>query len=392
MIILRQDSRDKLHYQKFGQAVQFPDEVNFDSLQYDDVQPIGNVQCVAYTTCDIAEDQQNLTFDINDLWGRVSSNQYGSDPREVLGEAVKNGLLVVGETDRRKSWQSYWRADFGMHDKFDNLRSAILQAKSPVGVATYWYSNWPSGETLPIGVGPTNGHMYSVEGWKQINGKPHLIIEAWIGRKLYMSREVFNEAMKPYGMQSWVLSTSEIDARIEKTLLETIKDLLINIIIKIKSLTLPKPPVVPPTDTIVQPDAVLEAKKEPEIVKPKYDWSDKQKTRKSCRIIMDEEGLTGVVDKVTGLKAKDLLCAVIMAESGMDTQAVNYNTDQYKSVDWGICQINDHYWIGAGKSFASVKEVLEKPELSVRFLVKQYKSGNLKWWYGYKNGSYKKYL
>lgn len=389
MIKLRVDSRDKIHSKMFGQVITLPDECNFDSTLYDDVQPVGDVKCTCYTTCDIAEDQKKLTFDILDLWKRIPSNQQGADPRDVLGKVVSEkedgGLLVVGESVRRRDWKSYWRADVGIRDPFDNLRSSMFVAQSPVGIATYWYDNWPSGETLPIGNKPMNGHMYVAEGWKKINGQPHLIIDAWIGRKLYMSREVFNTAMKPAGMQSWVLSTSEIDVKQTKNLMEIIMDLLINISLKLKEIFILKQTATVSTKPIiVQPEPVLEVKKEPEIVKPRFDWSTTTSTRHSCRVVMDEFNLTK--------SEKDLLCAVIMAESGMDTQAVNYNTDKYKSIDWGIAQINDHYWIGAGKPFASVKQILDYPELSVRFLVKQYKAGNLGWWYGYKHGNYKKYL
>jgi len=92
---------------------------------------------------------------------------------------------------------------------------------------------------------------------------------------------------------------------------------------------------------------------------------------------------------------KDLLCAVIMAESGFKPSAVNRNRSEsgkVLSTDWGLCQINDHYHIGPGKSFETVEQVVSKPELSVRFMVKQYRAGNLNWWIAYKNGSYRKYL
>jgi hypothetical protein len=281
MIKLKYDSRDKIYQNKFGQAINFPDEINFDTQLFDDIQPIGDVKCVAYTTCDIAEDQKNLVFDIDDLWKRVGSNEFGSDPREVLGEAVKNGLLVKGESVRRKEWKSYWRADLGNKDSFDNVRSSIMISQSPIGAATYWYSNWFGFGVLPKGEGITNAHMYSIEGWKQVDGKPHLIIEAWLGRKFLMSREIFNESMKPFGMQSWVLSTSQIDARREKTLTETVKDILINLIIKLKELL-----VLKQKEQMLPPPAVEPPKPEP--VAPKRDLINE-----FCLAIRDFEGKPG---------------------------------------------------------------------------------------------------
>ena len=117
-----------------------------------------------------------------------------------------------------------------------------------------------------------------------------------------------------------------------------------------------------------------------------YLWGTRDVARYSCRMIMDEWNLEW--------KEKDLLCAVIEAESGFKINAKNENKKNGKvvSTDWGICQINDYYHIGKGKSFASVDEVLNQPEKSVRFLVRQYKAGNLNWWIAYRNGSYRKFL
>lgn len=116
MIKLKYDSRDNIFSQRFGQVTalsDFPDEINFDTNFPDEIQPSGDVKCVAYSACDIAEDQNNLEFDlssINDLWDRVPKSPQGSDPREVLGEAVKNGLKPKGK-ERIKNWKSFWRAD-----------------------------------------------------------------------------------------------------------------------------------------------------------------------------------------------------------------------------------------------------------------------------------------
>lgn len=240
MIKLRHDSRDKQYYQHFGQVIDFPLEVNYDTALYDDVQPLGDVRCTCYTTCDIAEDQDNNIFDIQDLWSRIPQSQFGANPRDVFSEVIKNGLLPQGEKTRLKDWKSYWSALSGSMDYFDNLRSALLKAESPVGVATYWYSEWLGQTILPIGKTTLNGHMYSVEGWKQINGEPMLIVEAWIGYKMYMSRSVFNQIMKAYGVGAWVLSTNEMDEKIKLNLLEKIKDACINVILLMKQLLVEK--------------------------------------------------------------------------------------------------------------------------------------------------------
>lgn len=377
-IIFRTDSRDKVYQQKFGQTILLPDEINLDSTLIDDVQPIGDVKCTCYSTCDIAEDQQKREFDIDDLWARINKNQFGADPREPLGQAVSQGLLPKGQGQRVKDWKSYWSALQGSRDNFDNVRSALMMANSPVMVATYWYSEWlniPALGVMPIGQNTLNGHAYVVEGWKQINGEPMLIVEAWVGRKMYMPRSTFNDCTKHYGMQAWVLSTSEIDARRQKTILETIKDACINVIILMKQLLLVKKTeageqIIPP----VSP--------KPPVVEPKYDWSTPTTSKKSVRIICDEEGLT--------LKEKNELCATVGAESGWKKDAIGKpNFDGTR--DYGIVQVNEKYWIGEGKLFPSKEYVLQNPEACVRWMCKEWRK-NKNWWYAYKNGSYKKFL
>jgi hypothetical protein len=252
MIKLTYDSRDKIFSQRFGQSFEFPKEVNFDTNFPDEVQPPGDVKCTCYTTCDIAEDQKNIEFDLGsfvDLWNRIPQFANGANPRDVLGEAVKNGLLPTGAQERMKAWKSYWRADLGSSDSFDNVRSTMMMIKCSIGVGTFWYQEWMNSDILPVGKNAGFGHMYAIEGWKEINGKPHFIIEAWIGKKLYMPRETFNEAMKAYGMQTWVLSTAEMDYKRERTILETIKDALINVAIKLKELLVLKKTLETPKPT-----------------------------------------------------------------------------------------------------------------------------------------------
>lgn len=115
----------------------------------------------------------------------------------------------------------------------------------------------------------------------------------------------------------------------------------------------------------------------------KYLWDTKQRARYSCRMVMDTFHLTW--------KEKDLLCAVIEAESGFIVRAVNRSNSDGSS-DHGIVQMNSRYWIGAGKYFSSVEEVYEKPEKSVAFMCDSYKQGKLNRWAAYNNGSYKRYL
>lgn len=118
-----------------------------------------------------------------------------------------------------------------------------------------------------------------------------------------------------------------------------------------------------------------------------YLWDTPENARHSARMVMDTFGLTW--------KEKDLLCAVIMAESGFKNTAKNENKNAQgvvTSTDYGICQINTRYHIGKGNTFPSVQYVLENPDKVVAWMVKMYRAGHLNWWCAYANGSYKKYL
>lgn len=117
-----------------------------------------------------------------------------------------------------------------------------------------------------------------------------------------------------------------------------------------------------------------------------YEWDTPEKARHSARMVMDTFGLSW--------SEKDLLCAVIMAESGFLNTAKNENKNSagvVTSTDWGICQINDRYHIGVKGSFPSVEYVLANPDKVVAWMVKMYKQGHLGWWCAFSNGSYKKY-
>ena len=92
---------------------------------------------------------------------------------------------------------------------------------------------------------------------------------------------------------------------------------------------------------------------------------------------------------------KNLICQVVNCESGFKIKAKNENKDsigRVLSTDWGICQYNDYWYIGKGKPFASVEEVLTNPEKCVRVMLQRYKEGGLKDWICYRQGLYKNYI
>ncbi len=254
MIKLRQDSRDAKYNLHFGQTSHFPSEVNFDTPIFDEIQPPGNVKCTCFTCCDIATDKDKIIYDIDDLFARVPNDKNGAEARLVLGEAIKVGFLPKGKTIRVRPFQSYWRADTGDMDAFDNVRSAMTLAELPIACWSPWYYEWMIADVLLEGKKVANYHMYAIEGWKMIDNEPHLIIEAWVGRKLYMSRSVFNKTVSQYGSATAVLSTVELDGKRLKTVKEQLSDFIANFIIYLKGKLVEKTiiePVVPPVAPIV---------------------------------------------------------------------------------------------------------------------------------------------
>lgn len=225
MIKLFNDKRD-LSFHTYGQTTNFPTEFNPEADTKDDVQPIGNVECSCYTICDIAKDDTGTTFDIDDLFKRIPHDANGADPRDALGEMVKNGLLPIGKLARIRPYSSYFSAHTGNLSPFDNMRSALLLAGYPVAIWSEWYAEWNNQTILPKGVYPVSGHMYVCEGWKAIDGEIYLIIEAWLGHKMYMSEEVFNDLVSKF-IGTAVLSNIVLQ---KKSILQQIRDALISLV------------------------------------------------------------------------------------------------------------------------------------------------------------------
>mgnify|MGYP007100077729 CR=1 FL=1 len=261
MFHLKRDSRDKHAYIKYGSTNLFPDEYLLDTDLVDAVQPPGNNQCAAYTVCDMASDQTGVVYDINDFFARIpgSDPRFGANLREAMGEAVKKGLLTLGGV-LVKDWSSYWRADSGPMDAFDNTRSAFIKIKEaigkayPAGAGTPWYAEWnDGGKILNPGNTYTNNHAWVIEGWTQKNGQPMLQVEAHVGYKLYMNREIYNKAISAIGAGAFVLSTDAIDEKIKLNIMQKMIDSLLNLIAVLKAQLLAQQPVPVPTPTPVPP-------------------------------------------------------------------------------------------------------------------------------------------
>ena len=233
-MILRKDSRDLKFHKSFGAISEFPLELDLDAHIINTVEGNGEVDCTAISCTEVATDHTKEIYDHDELWSRVPHGNLGADPRVTMGIMVKEGLQPLNSWMRKKPYSSYWRSDTGYLDSFDNVRSSMLLAKSTTTVATPWYREWiglARESVMPMGKSIVSYHDYKISGWKQINGEPMLIIKWWSGYINYMPRNVFNSAMSVYGSSALMPSTAEIDAIRKKTLLEIIKDLLVNIIL-----------------------------------------------------------------------------------------------------------------------------------------------------------------
>lgn len=154
------------------------------------------------------------------------------------------------------------------------------------------------------------------------------------------------------------------------TILEWLKDLL-GIV-----QSAPVVPPAPPTAPVAVPTPPTPP------IASKYLWDTKANVRHSLRVICDEEGLSA--------SEKNLICAVIQAESGFDTKVIRHNDDARGSFDYGLCQYNSYWYVSKG--LITKDQALNDPEFCVRLMIKQFRDGRIGDWVAYSSGIYKKYL
>lgn len=96
---------------------------------------------------------------------------------------------------------SYFRADTGPFDAFDNIRVALFQASAAKGVVmafSQWFQEWNSPPIVGPGKYFVGWHAYLFIDWVQLNGVPHLKAQNSYGPLCgdggvqYFPREVVN--------------------------------------------------------------------------------------------------------------------------------------------------------------------------------------------------------
>lgn len=399
--------------------------------------------CTAVTQTDLATDQDGVEYTPEYTFAQtlrlmgVPANWGGADLRKSLKSVIAYGLLErwisnvtaqeIGQ-EGAANWRiwlpyeekaipnaksAYMDAKGGTYDAFDNIRSTLWlnrEKRMGVSIGTPWYPQWSQAGTNGIvpnvvdinlhSASTLGWHNWAIKGWKTINGTPYLIAKVWapkhVGDRgwLYFDRDTINRVLAVEGTGAYTIAEEgNRFVFLLGTMLESFPQLLPYLPGLVKLFTIDQttnPTPAPAPEPHTPPELPQKA--------PALLWDTPEQARHSARVIMDEEGITHDSMTIDGRKyrAKDVLCAVIQGESGFKRNAKNENKDpktgKVMSTDWGLCQINDWFHIGPGKRFASVEQVLNQPELSVRFMVRCYKGGRLYWWIAYKNGSYKKYL
>lgn len=407
--ILKRDHRLFPYQYVFGSTLQF-DETLLVDAGFLDTQPVGNIDCVLYSADKVKSGETGKKYD--HVWlgiqarktGKMTST--GMTPQDGFSVAIKGQKVVP--TGEIETSPAYFQTEIGKYDFFTNVKSAMQLEhndgkRRPIACGTFWYAEW--GGVLPNGIMPegkthTSDHEWVVCGWDKEH--PNCFkIDAHLGYYMYIPQDVFNKAMDAtYGSVALTIAaTSEEGIEWMKansysfiqSWIDRIYNALKIIQAKINNLK-PMPPLSPPP--IDPPAPIVEVRP---VEKVEYLWDTKENARHSCRVIMDEEGLTYTTQLVNGkqYKVKDILCACIQQESQFDNTQIGKNINEFGVVtsrDWGVVQINDHYQIGPGKPFASVDDVVNNPDKAVRFMIKMYKAGSLKLWISYKSGAFIKYL
>jgi hypothetical protein len=186
-----------------------------------------------YTVDNITESKTGKRIDINELWERVPHDKNGTDPRQVLSEVCKNGVVIEGGVS--KPFTSFFTAHTGDLSHFDNVRSALMLSKEPVAIWAIWKDNWYGTYLTQTGT-PQNGHCFSINGWITLGTEKYFIIEAYTGQTQYMSESLFERIINEWATSTAVLSTKEIDEIRKKELMEKIIDACQNVILLMRQL------------------------------------------------------------------------------------------------------------------------------------------------------------
>lgn len=407
------DHRDRDFMKSFGATVlpKFPENYDTDAKVWmpdqsqvndefpkDAPQPMG---CTNFTQADLSTD---LNYGVDNILRNPAILEAITHASALGGYQIRDSLLAA----KKIGWINgfYNVTPAGPFDYFDSLRLAMFSGqpeKRSVSIGTPWFPEWAARAYdtpfMPRPEDTSNATVYSMlwhnwklAGWETINGQPWMRGKVWAGEQvgkegwLYFDRPTINTVMEikwAIAFTATMMQPNRI-MQIDLAILDRIASILKTWVQK----GIPKtpPPVIDllpeaqkiPEPVVVSPEPVPSA--------PKFLWDTKANVKHSIRVICDEMGMT--------YEQKDTMCATIQGESGFLLTAKNENKRNgiTVSTDWGLCQINDYYHIGEGKSFPSVDYVVNNPEAVVRWMGQQWLAGRRNWWIAYKSGAYRKYL
>jgi hypothetical protein len=282
----------------------------------------------------------------------------------TLEEFVKPDPMTKELIDKGEEWLNLydfghewlWTTNLNKKDRLDILKEYLQYSPVCVSVSAWstdpdtglYVSNFPNNHWVMC-YGIADESLLVFDSYGQDKKRLHPDHEIMMAKRYYIGPSTRQEKL------TWI-----------ETILKWIQE-------QVNSLKKKDMPPYKPIEEVIPPI----------INQSIYDWSNTGASRHSVRVICDDEGLSII--------EKNELCATIGGESNWNPKAVGKpNFDG--SRDYGIIQLNDHYWIGKDKLFPDVDYVLNNPEKCVRWMCKQWKLGNKNWWYAYKNKSYLKYL
>lgn len=217
------DLRDHSYERTFGSVdlKSLPDEYNAD-LAYDfpdqnaDGYPNG---CSGYTQTETGQDEYGIPFDHSYTYKRACeiANVAVGNPLPIRASMKATSVYGLKPRDGTDADAlQYKRGKYFDVDKvgdyFDGVRSALWMErlhKRTVSAGSPWQWSNVGGDGLMRSFNTKNisgvWHNYKLTGWTNHNGKPHLLIKAWLGPDYgwggygLMSRAVFNKLMKTSG-------------------------------------------------------------------------------------------------------------------------------------------------------------------------------------------------
>lgn len=419
-------------HEQFGSLTTLPTDFNlslglypsFDQNSYNTVfntpaQPMG---CTGMATGSVMTNLLKVPINPYFTYQQTCLAEYGSLNGQgcelvyALNEPVTVGLLALGETTTTQALARktppWWEVTPINGSLFQGIVSAMSIGGACVSYAGTWWESYesPVNGIVPQGTGAHTAHNWVFSGVMTINGIPYLIAESFLGANWGGNAErlkggfcLFSEAeINGNGGQGFTPKESP-NANIPAPItVESIMEALLNALKRLLGIeTVEGNPLFDQLESeeqFIQKELDKLFKPMPQPMNPipaptnpdsgPLLWDTPQHCYHAVRVLCDLAGLS--------LNQKNILCACIYQESQFHTQAKheNLNADgTVSSTDWGICQINDYFHIApTGTPFASVADVLNNPEVDVRWMINCYLSGEIIMWSSYTTGAYRQWL